>query len=79
MRFPPSFLEEIRARISISSVVARAVQWDRRKTNAGKGDYWAGTSMSSPYIAGLCAVLISDARARHPGVSIRSRDVRRGV
>jgi subtilisin family serine protease len=44
-----------------------------------KGDYWAGTSMSSPYIAGLCAVLISDARARHPGVSIRSYDIRRAL
>lgn len=41
MRFPPSFLDEIRARVSISSVVGRSVQWDRRKTNAGKGDYWA--------------------------------------
>ena len=41
MRFPPSFLDEIRGRVSISSVIGRAVQWDRRKTNAGKGDYWA--------------------------------------
>ncbi len=41
MRFPQSFLDEIRARISISSVIGRSVQWDRRKTNAGKGDYWA--------------------------------------
>jgi DNA primase len=41
MRFPPSFLDDIRARVSISSVVGRRVAWDRRKTNAGKGDYWA--------------------------------------
>jgi DNA primase len=41
MRFPPSFLEDIRGRVSISSVVGRRVAWDRRKTNAGKGDYWA--------------------------------------
>ncbi len=41
MRFPQSFLDEIRARISISSVIGRSVQWDKRKTNAGKGDYWA--------------------------------------
>ncbi|MFO1121409.1 MAG: DNA primase [Hyphomicrobiales bacterium] len=41
MRFPPSFLDDIRARVSISAVVGRRVQWDRRKTNAGKGDYWA--------------------------------------
>ena len=41
MRFPPSFLDDIRGRVSISSVVGRKVAWDRRKTNAGKGDYWA--------------------------------------
>ncbi len=44
-----------------------------------RGDYWAGTSMASPYAAGLCAVLISDARARHPQVQIRSCDVRRAL
>jgi DNA primase len=41
MKFPPSFLDDIRGRVSISSVVGRRVAWDRRKTNAGKGDYWA--------------------------------------
>ena len=41
MRFPPQFMDEIRARVSISSVVGRAVQWDRRKSQPGKGDYWA--------------------------------------
>jgi DNA primase len=41
MRFPQSFLDEIRARVSISSVIGRSVQWDKRKTNAGRGDYWA--------------------------------------
>jgi DNA primase len=41
MRFPPSFLDQIRARVNLSSVVGRRVQWDRRKTNASKGDYWA--------------------------------------
>ncbi len=41
MRFPPSFLEQIRARVNISSVVGRRVQWDRRKTQAAKGDFWA--------------------------------------
>ena len=41
MRFSPAFLDDIRDRVSISSVVGRAVQWDRRKTNAGRGDYWA--------------------------------------
>ncbi len=41
MRFPPSFLDEIRARVPVSSVVGHTVQWDRKKTNAGRGDYWA--------------------------------------
>jgi DNA primase len=41
MRFPDPFLDSIRARVSISSVVGRAVQWDRRKSNPGKGDFWA--------------------------------------
>ncbi|MCK4659034.1 MAG: S8 family serine peptidase [Phycisphaerae bacterium] len=42
-------------------------------------DYWPGTSMASPYAAGLCALLISDAQARHPGVKIRAWDVRRAL
>ncbi len=41
MRFPPTFLDQIRARVNISSVVGRRVQWDRRKTQAAKGDFWA--------------------------------------
>ena len=41
MRVPPSFLEDIRGRVTISSVVGRKVAWDRRKSNPGKGDYWA--------------------------------------
>ncbi|MFM8746359.1 MAG: DNA primase [Aestuariivirga sp.] len=40
MRFPPSFLEDIRNRVTISSVVGRKVAWDRRKSNPGKGDFW---------------------------------------
>jgi len=43
------------------------------------GDFWPGTSMASPYAAGLCAVLISDAMARHPGEKIRACDVRRAL
>ena len=34
-------MDEIRARIPVSDVVGRTVQWDRKKTNAGRGDYWA--------------------------------------
>ncbi|MBI2719060.1 MAG: DNA primase [Rhizobiales bacterium] len=41
MRFPPSFLDDIRGRVPISSVVGRRVAWDRRKSNPGKGDFWA--------------------------------------
>ena len=36
MRFPPSFLDDIRARVSISSVIGRKVAWDRRK-QSGQG------------------------------------------
>ncbi len=41
MRFPPSFLDDIRARIPITDVVGRRVTWDKRKSNPGRGDYWA--------------------------------------
>jgi DNA primase len=41
MRFSPSFLDEIRDRVPISSVIGARVSWDRKKTNAPRGDYWA--------------------------------------
>ena len=41
MRFSPAFLDDIRARIPISDVVGRRVTWDKRKSNPGRGDYWA--------------------------------------
>jgi DNA primase len=41
MRFPPSFLDDVRARLPISQVIGRRVTWDKRKTNPGRGDYWA--------------------------------------
>ncbi|UCI21610.1 DNA primase [Mesorhizobium sp. B2-1-8] len=41
MRFPPAFLDEIRDRVSISSVIGQRVAWDRKKTNPSRGDYWA--------------------------------------
>ena len=41
MRFPPSFLDEIRDRVPISSVIGGRVTWDRKKTNAAKADWWA--------------------------------------
>ncbi|MCB2134706.1 MAG: DNA primase [Rhodobacteraceae bacterium] len=41
MSLPPGFLDELRNRASLSRVVGRKVTWDNRKTNQGKGDYWA--------------------------------------
>ncbi|MCG6858415.1 MAG: DNA primase [Salaquimonas sp.] len=41
MRFPASFLDEIRERLPISEVVGSHVTWDKRKTSASRGDYWA--------------------------------------
>jgi DNA primase len=41
MRFSPTFLDEIRDRVPISAVIGTRVSWDRRKTNAARGDYWA--------------------------------------
>ncbi|MEN0088038.1 MAG: DNA primase [Pseudomonadota bacterium] len=41
MRFTPTFLDEIRDRVPISSVIGRSVTWDKRKTQVGKGDFWA--------------------------------------
>ncbi|MEO5760415.1 MAG: DNA primase, partial [Mesorhizobium sp.] len=41
MRFPPAFLDEIRDRVPISQVIGMRVAWDRKKTNAPRGDYWA--------------------------------------
>ncbi len=41
MRFSNTFLDEIRDRVPISDVIGRRVTWDRKKTNASRGDYWA--------------------------------------
>ncbi len=41
MRYPDSLLEEIRARLPLSQVVGRAVQWDRRRSQPSRGDWWA--------------------------------------
>ena len=40
MRFSDQFLDEIRERVPISDVVGRRVQFDRRKSQPGKGDFW---------------------------------------
>jgi DNA primase len=41
MSLPPGFLDELRTRTSLSTVVGRKVMWDNRKSNQGKGDMWA--------------------------------------
>ncbi len=40
MRFPDSFLDDIRDRLKISEVVGQRVQFDKKKTNSAKGDFW---------------------------------------
>ena len=41
MSLPPGFLEELRARVSVTQVVGRKVSWDLKKSNQNKGDMWA--------------------------------------
>jgi len=41
MSLPPGFLDELRNRLTLSDVVGRKVLWDKRKSNAAKGDFWA--------------------------------------
>ncbi|SCY90740.1 DNA primase [Paracoccus tibetensis] len=41
MSLPPGFLDEIRARVPISRVIGKKVTWDLRKSNQGRGDWWA--------------------------------------
>lgn len=40
MRFPPDFLDEIRARLPISTVVGQRVAFDSKKSNPSRGDFW---------------------------------------
>jgi DNA primase len=41
MSLPPGFLDELRSRSSLARIVGRRVTWDQRKSNPGKGDFWA--------------------------------------
>ena len=41
MSLPPGFLDELRNRLTLSDVVGKKVLWDKRKSNAAKGDFWA--------------------------------------
>jgi DNA primase len=38
---PNGFLDELRSRVSLVSVVGRKVVWDLRKSNQARGDWWA--------------------------------------
>ncbi len=41
MRFSDQFLDDIRERLPISSVVGEYVAWDKRKSRPAQGDFWA--------------------------------------
>ena len=41
MRFSDQFLDDIRQRLPISQVVGEHVMWDKRKSQPGRGDFWA--------------------------------------
>jgi DNA primase len=41
MSLPNGFLDELRARVTLSSIVGKKVTWDMRKSNLAKGDFWA--------------------------------------
>jgi DNA primase len=41
MRFSDGFLDEIRQRLPIHEVVGEHVIWDKRKSQPGRGDFWA--------------------------------------
>lgn len=41
MSLPNGFLDDLRSRVTLSSVVGKKVTWDMRKSNLAKGDFWA--------------------------------------
>ncbi|MEL6477222.1 MAG: DNA primase [Pseudomonadota bacterium] len=41
MALPPGFLDDLRSRLTLSEVAGRKVIWDQRKSQPGKGDFWA--------------------------------------
>ena len=41
MRFSTTFLDDIRDRVPISSVIGKRVTFDKKKSNPGRGDFWA--------------------------------------
>jgi DNA primase len=41
MRFPDSFLRQLKERASIAGYAGKLLQWERRKSQPARGDYWA--------------------------------------
>lgn len=41
MSFPPAFIDELRARVSLAAVAGQRVTFDAKKSNPRKRDYWA--------------------------------------
>lgn len=41
MSLPNGFLDDLRTRVTLSSIVGKKVTWDMRKSNMAKGDFWA--------------------------------------
>ncbi len=41
MSFPHNFIDDLKSRVLLSQLVGTRVSWDMKKTNTGKGDYWA--------------------------------------
>ncbi len=41
MNFSKSFLDDLRARVSLSDLVGEKISWDLKKTKSNQGDFWA--------------------------------------
>ena len=41
MAITPSYLDQLRSRLSIADVIGARIDWDVRKSNPARGDYWA--------------------------------------
>lgn len=41
MSITPQYLEELKSKLSIADIIGRRLEWDKRKSNGAKGDYWA--------------------------------------
>ena len=41
MAIEPGYLDQLRARVSIAEAIGKRLDWDVRKSNPARGDYWA--------------------------------------